>query len=145
MQSTQSTPSLNDGSSLQKNSDKDSFNVVGLGLDPNAKQQSGQFFSMLPLILASSQHFQLITDSRTTPQRHVQRNIVHWHNINALSKHCFAERPAARYAPYWDFLIFVPAVALDALEPSRRFVRLLHSLAQTKCQVRVVTVSAAHR
>ena len=62
---------------FKKNSDKDSFNVVGLGLDPNAKEQSGQFFSMLPLILASSQHFQLITDSRTTPRRRLIACCLH--------------------------------------------------------------------
>ena len=58
-----------------------------------------------------------------------------------LSNYCFAERPPARYGPD---LIFVHAVALVyvAVQPSKRLARLLHSLAQVKCQVHVVTVSA---
>ncbi len=45
---------------------------------------------------------------------------------------------------FWGFLVFVHAVTLChfAVLLSRRLVRLLHGLAQIKCQVCVATVSA---
>ena len=64
--------------------------------------------------------------------------------VSMCFQHCFAERPAARYAPYQGFLVYVCAVTLFhfALQPSRRHVRLLRGLAQIKCQVCCVTMSA---
>jgi len=54
-------------------------------------------------------------------------------NFYVLSKHCSAERPrpAARYAPYCDFLIYlcVETLVHVALKPSRRLAQLLHGLA----------------